>query len=255
MSQPFADLLLVHGSPGDSASWKKFTAALPDRYAAHAPTLFGHGRDDGAPAAYGVADHAADVVGLAETLTAPLVLIGHSFGGGVALRAALELAKQGRPPAALLMLEPVAMAALATTGRTDARSQAHGIFSAYVDSVETGEADATAMIDFWFGAGAFARMPEALRDYMNGQTAVNARDIAATFDERYEAAELAAMTAPARIVIGGDSPVQAAEVFHATAAVLPNAEIATLPGAGHGMLATHGAELAASIDSWLAAQI
>jgi pimeloyl-ACP methyl ester carboxylesterase len=80
-------LFLVHGSRDHARSWDFVANALVDRFAVYAPDLRGHGDSDWAIGSqYSVIDYVLDLAKLVETVGRfPVVLIGHSLGGGVVL--------------------------------------------------------------------------------------------------------------------------------------------------------------------------
>lgn len=85
-------LVMVHGLLiGSLASWY-FTAAptLARRRRVRLYDLRGHGRSERAPSGYDLASMAADLAALTADLPAPIDLVGHSWGGLVALRFALD---------------------------------------------------------------------------------------------------------------------------------------------------------------------
>ena len=128
------------------------------------------------------ADTAALLEGLMSTLGPPAVVAGHSYGGVVALTLAL---RAHLAMGALALFEPVAVPILLMTGETDAFHAAKAIFDDYVARVEGGETGAVrTMVDFWFGPGAFARMPEPLVAFMVKAQMTNTRDIRGAFRPR-----------------------------------------------------------------------
>jgi pimeloyl-ACP methyl ester carboxylesterase len=81
-------VVFVHGGSAHARWWDFVAAHLLDRYRCVALDLRGHG-DSGWSAAgdYHLETHAADVAALIDHLGAPTVaLVGHSFGGFVAMR-------------------------------------------------------------------------------------------------------------------------------------------------------------------------
>ncbi|MFL5542204.1 MAG: alpha/beta fold hydrolase, partial [Longimicrobiaceae bacterium] len=84
------DLVMVHGLGANLAFWGLRIAPLLAReFRVTSYDLRGHGRSAAPPAGYTCADMAGDLLGLMEHLElAPAHLVGHSFGGGVALLAA-----------------------------------------------------------------------------------------------------------------------------------------------------------------------
>ena len=81
----------LHGFAG---SWRSFASVLPhlpSGIRAIAPTLRGHGDASKPPSGYGVQDFADDVAGLLDGLQVEAaVVVGHSMGGAVAQRFALD---------------------------------------------------------------------------------------------------------------------------------------------------------------------
>jgi pimeloyl-ACP methyl ester carboxylesterase len=84
-------LLLVHGIGDSSATWVDLMPGLARRYTVIAPDLLGHGGSDKPRADYSVAAYAngmRDLLGVLGIDRATLV--GHSFGGGVAMQFAYQ---------------------------------------------------------------------------------------------------------------------------------------------------------------------
>ncbi|MGH6836038.1 MAG: alpha/beta fold hydrolase [Methylocella sp.] len=84
-------ILALHGYGASLFSWRHLPAAVPDRRVIRVD-LPGHG---GSPALadgrYGLADHAAKIIDfIEEQKLEEFDLIGHSFGGGVALMIAID---------------------------------------------------------------------------------------------------------------------------------------------------------------------
>ncbi len=85
-------VVMVHGLLiGSLASWY-FTAAsaLASHHRVRVYDLRGHGRSERAPAGYGVRSMTADLAALSADLPGPIDVVGHSWGGLVALRFALD---------------------------------------------------------------------------------------------------------------------------------------------------------------------
>ena len=84
-------LLLLHGLGCDHTTWLPVIAALSRRYTVIAPDLLGHGRSDKPRADYSVGGYAN---GMRDLLTVlgidKATVVGHSFGGGVAMQFAYQ---------------------------------------------------------------------------------------------------------------------------------------------------------------------
>ncbi|MEU6391712.1 alpha/beta hydrolase [Streptomyces sp. NPDC046939] len=84
-------VLLIHGVGATSAQWEDCIAALARRHTVLAPDLLGHGDSAKPRADYSVAAYANGLRDLLGVLGIDRVtLVGHSFGGGVAMQFAYQ---------------------------------------------------------------------------------------------------------------------------------------------------------------------
>jgi pimeloyl-ACP methyl ester carboxylesterase len=84
-------LLLLHGLGCDHTTWLPVVATLARRYTVIAPDLLGHGRSDKPRADYSVGGYANGMRDLLTVLGIDKVtVVGHSFGGGVAMQFAYQ---------------------------------------------------------------------------------------------------------------------------------------------------------------------
>lgn len=84
-------LLLLHGLGCDHTTWEPVIAALARRYTVIAPDMLGHGRSDKPRADYSVGGYANGMRDLLTVLGIDRVtVVGHSFGGGVAMQFAYQ---------------------------------------------------------------------------------------------------------------------------------------------------------------------
>jgi pimeloyl-ACP methyl ester carboxylesterase len=238
-------LLLVHGSPGNSQTWRGIAEKLAPSFRLLLPTLPGHGKQP--------ADGPTTVSALAEAVAAivpaePVTIVAHSFGANVSLRLAMRMPER---VTRMMLLEPVTLRALDLVGDAATYEGGKHHFESYLAAADAKTPDAiSAMVDFWFGPGTFAAMPERMRQGLNAGTRVNTRDVRATFADDFSAADLAALGMPIRLVIGERSPSTNKQISAAIAKLAPRAEIVSLPGGTHAMPQTHVAELARMIEDF-----
>jgi pimeloyl-ACP methyl ester carboxylesterase len=147
-------LLLLHSSVSGNRQWRKLIAQLADRYRVIAPNLRGYG---GTTAWHGqraqtLADAAQVALGLCEALEldGPLRLVGHSWGGALALHTAQAL---GKRVSHLALYEPMLPGLLQAHGRLEAAAQTRHL---YADVKRLGRAGQ------WYALG------ERFTDYFNG---------------------------------------------------------------------------------------
>ena len=168
------------------------------------------------------------------TLGEPVHLVGHSFGGGVALKIALmrpELIKS------LTLYEPVAFHVLNNRNSADAT-----LLTALKEvelSLHAGEAEAEAgpgiksFIDFWNGQGAWEAMPEALRGKLIASTASVIADFMNGFAESWRLEDLQSLEIPTQVLMGMESPAIAQRTATLVFEHIQDAELVMLPGLGH----------------------
>ena len=241
-------LVLVHGSPGDSRSWGRVVPHLRDRFRVLAIDLPGYGGSDGVPdePMGRAALMGAAVARLVESVGRPVRLVAHSFGGVVAVQAAMQAAPGtiGK----LILFEPVFFRALHITDDRQALDPATAHFEDYVGRVMAEEPGAVRlMIDYWFGEGAFARMPDPVRAYLDANARRNALDVRSSFHDTATAEQLAAFTPPVLVICGDRSPEIVRAIGRGMVQLLPNAHLEALAGANHGMLDSHSEAVASLI--------
>ena len=84
-------VVLLHGAGGDSRDWPEFMANLADRYTLYAPDIIGFGRSQRKKSGYYFPEFLDFLEEFVTAMnTAPCFLIGHSFGGRLALGLALK---------------------------------------------------------------------------------------------------------------------------------------------------------------------
>lgn len=239
-------LVLVHGSPGEGRSWARVAPLLAGSFRVVMLDLPGYGRStpipdhpEGRTAAIGAA-----LAALIASFGQPAHVCGHSYGGNVALHAALAKSEIAN----LTLLEPVFFRALDLTSEDVKLKRSVQFFEDYAARVIGGEAEAVSeMIDFWFGGGAFSKLPAPVQSYLKTSAPKNGRDVNAALSETPTIEQLAALPIPTTIAYGDASPQTAPDIAKALAKLLPNARLEVISGAHHGMLDTHPHAVAALI--------
>lgn len=82
-------LVLVHGTASSSHRWEPIMPALAERYSLYVVDRRGRG-ESGDNAAYSLDLEAEDLVAVIEAASAPVSVFGHSYGGLVAIEAAMR---------------------------------------------------------------------------------------------------------------------------------------------------------------------
>lgn len=241
--------LLVHGSPGNAKAWAPVGERLAGRYRVIALDLPGYGETTPQlPGQEPDVGYASELVeALIQQVGPPAILAGYSYGGVVALAVAL---RGNVPIGALVLFEPVALKVLTMADDSEAYATVKAVFDDYISRFEGGDDRAVQkMVDFWFGEGAFDKMPEPLTAYLIEETASNIRDVRATFGEHYSVDALRRLQMPVLTVVGDRSP----EITHRVARLIteqvPYGTVRGLATANHALTTTHVDAVAEAIAS------
>ena len=231
--------LLLHCGLAHSGAWGPLMARLGDRLAMRALDLPGHGGTDWDPSR-DIQDQAVEDARAMLADTGPAHLVGHSFGGTVALRVAVETPGTVR---SLTLIEPVMFAFLADAGHAgyEAEVAAEGPFH---DAVLAGDwrAAADSFLSRWGTAGGLAALPPAQADYILARmpTIVASEPSILRRDGRkLRLGDLRGLGMPVLLLEGARSPAVVAAILDVIASVLPQARRLTVPGAGHMLPVTH----------------
>ena len=158
-------VLLLHASASGAKQWRGLIEALSADHRVVAPYLFGYGRTPawtaGRPQT--IEDQAALVTALVPDGEDVFAIVGHSFGGYVAMAAARDLGPRlGR----LVLLEPNPFGLLKQNGRDEAFAEALGLRDAIKAHGAKGEwlLAARRFADYWSAPGTWDAMGDARRD-------------------------------------------------------------------------------------------
>jgi pimeloyl-ACP methyl ester carboxylesterase len=249
-------VVLLHGSVSSSAQWRSLTEVLQGRWHVLAPDFHGYGQTDprAEPALPGLGDAAALVDAILGRSAGRIHLVGHSYGGAVALRMASD--RPGRL-LSLTLIEPVAFHLLGRapdgTREHDLLREVAAIAAAVTDAAATGDDDRgmARFIDYWSGAGTWLRLRPEARRALASQTAQVARDFRAVTNEPARFGALRRIAVPTLVLGGTTSPAPTLRIAELVAQLLPMARLQTVGGAGHMLPLTHGEAVNAAVADHL----
>ena len=242
-------VVLVPGSCSTGAAWRSVVSHLGDGFRCVTTSLLGYGEtDERRTMADASIDHECHVVEqVIERAGGRVHLVGHSFGGLVALAVAL---RGHAPLASLTILEAPAVGLLGGEGDESHYRDFMHLTDSYFRSYRNGNREAiAAMIDFYGGPGTFDLWPERVQSHAVETTEVNMLDWAGAYAFTPSNAALSALAVPTEIIVGAMSrrAVQRANelVMHS----IPGAELWEIEGAAHFMIATHPEQVAKIISA------
>lgn len=246
------NVLLIHGMVGSAEDWEALVPILARRYRVTAVDLVGMGYSALSPGRHNVAGNAYALRQLAERLQiTDVVVVGHSYGGSVALK----LASDGWPDArGYVLLAPAASPdvglidrwlALPVLGLGTAR-----LVQPFVgeNMIRTGLATALPPDEKFVPSDFFAKRlwlwnrPEILHAYAQERVAFQSELHA--LNQRY-----AQIAKPVAILQGDrDSYAKLIAASKMLASHIPGAQLVELSGAGHYLQYRHTAAIATEID-------
>jgi pimeloyl-ACP methyl ester carboxylesterase len=234
-------VVCLHSNASTSGQWRALMEALAPRFHVLAADSLGAGRSPAWPGGRGVS--LADEVALLEPVFArtdePFALVGHSYGAAVALIAAVS---QPRRIRALALYEPTLFSLLdAESPPPNAADGIRSTVAAAAAALEAGNSQGAAecFIDYWMGAGSWARMPESRQGPITTSIG-NVRGWAgALLNEPTALAAFAELDMPLLYMLGQDSPASSLGVARLLTRVLPRVEVVEFAGVGHMGPITH----------------
>ena len=234
-------VVLLHCSGSSGAQWRALAAHLGARHRVAAPDLIGYGSS--APwqgGEFSLAREAAAVRSLLGRLGEPAHLVGHSYGGTVALHIA-----RTRPEllSSLTLVEPSAFHLLRNGDATDAAALREIMAVADGASVALAAGDHGGgfgrFVDYWSGPGSWTGMPAEKRAAFAPLLAKVALDFHAIFSEPAELEDVRDIALPTLVLQGGSTKLPSRRVCERLRRAMPEACFEIVPGAGHMLPITH----------------
>ena len=255
---PRAHVIALHCSGADAGQWRGLAEALGRGTTLIAPEHFGTEKTGPWPGdgAFTLEKEAERSIQLLDTIPSKVHLVGHSYGGGVALHVA-----HARPDkiASLSLYEPSAFHLLKTGPfrngaafseiATVAQALGAGVLSGDYDGAMEG------FVDYWNGEGAWRAMKPSLREALRHLAPKVALDFTALFDEKMPSDAYRALDMPILILRGGHALYPSRSVVERLLRVLPHARLEVVEGAGHMGPITHAERVnGAIVQHMLAAE-
>ena len=230
-----AHVVMLHSGGMSGRQWRRLGERLAADHDVIAPDFIGSG-DEPAFADDPAFDFAADVdrvIARVEALGVPVHLVGHSYGGLVAVTVARRVPQLVR---SIAVYDPVAFGVLHgdndVAGLADlARAADDPVF---LDDERGGSDDwFTAFVDYWNGVGAWRAMQPAARDAFLRVGRKVFREVSSLMTDRTPADAYDVVKAPALVLAGERSPLAAQRVGALLALGFANGRLEVVAGAGH----------------------
>lgn len=237
-------VLLIHGSASSRRIWRPLAERLAPFHRVVAPDLFGYGETWSRPRD---AEDIGIVHAAIEMLGRPVHLVGHSYGGALALQAALQYAPR---LASLTLIEPVAFQLLRTPQDRQYYAEIEALASRHIELAQDGllQACADLFMGYWIGHDAWVTMPNEARERIARtmpKVAVEWRTLARM---PYALDICRRLHVRTLLVRGTRTVLPARRVVDRLLDALPDGDLVEIEGAGHMSPLTHGAAVAEAIQ-------
>ncbi len=235
---------MLHSSMSSKAQWNSLIKRLPPGFRPISIDLHGYGKRAIPPpdAAFSLADEIELVNSVIDQHVpkgSPFHLIGHSYGGAVALRMAHE---QSRRVLSMALFEPLSFGLLGW--QEMAQHEVSELVMGIDRCIATDPVGATSMfIDYWNGRNAFSRISCArVKADLVAKIGKLRLDYQALLGDSLRPHHLPVLTMPVYLISGQYSPTPARRVAEVLARNLPNVTFQQV-GGGHMAPLTHVEEV------------
>ncbi len=235
-SQTSSAIVAIHGTASTGGQWQSLSEAMAPDYTVLRPDLPGYGLAlaNGIQAHATMAAEAAHVARLSSLYSdRPVHVVGHSFGGAVALKLAMAHPEM---IASLTLIEPALFHILRQQGSQDDRIA----YREVQDLWRTlGSCGMKGFVDYWNGDGTWQQMKPSLQTRLNDQVQSADRNFQAALSEDWTMAACSQITCPTLIIRGTASRRPALRAGALIAEAIPSARVRDIVGAGHMAPITH----------------
>jgi pimeloyl-ACP methyl ester carboxylesterase len=227
-------VVLIHSSVSGNQQWRLLTEALKDRYRVLAVNLFGYGGTTpwNENTVQTLADHASLILSLCSKSRGQVFLVGHSFGGSVALKAALRL---GQKVAGLVLLEPNPFYLLSQHRRQAAYEEPKALRDHVKQYGAVGDWHKVAerFADYWVSEGTWESMPAKRRSAFLEAMPPNFHEWDAVMNETTTIDTWASLKAKTLVVYAADTKRPIREIVELFVDACPNWSFKEVAEGGH----------------------
>lgn len=242
-------ILLLHSTSSSGAQWKALMERMSSGYRLIAPDLLGYGRTSQWPADRSdlILDEVALAGAMMDRFEGALHVVGHSYGGHIAARAALAAPQR---VLSLTLIEPAMHYLLAQTEETQAYAEISAVAASVLALIKSGEPERAAAIflDYWVGPGALAEMPFERRAAIVGTMRKLAYEWPFSL-ARNDApiSEWRHLATPTLLIAGENTTFALRRLVALLRDALPLSDFVSIAGAGHMCPITHPNEVNSAI--------
>jgi pimeloyl-ACP methyl ester carboxylesterase len=243
-------VIALHCSGAGASEWYSLAEALGDDYELLAPEQYGSATNGAwtGEHAFTLSDDAAGAIALIDASQSKVHLVGHSYGGGVALHVALARPSQ---IASMVLYEPSAFHLLRQLGApgAEAFSEIAGVARRIADGVLTGDyrRAVAGFVDYWSGTGSWETMRPAAQRALIRWAPKGPLDFHALIENPTPPNAYRTLKFPVLIMRGEHALKPSRIIADRLAELLPDSRLLIIDGARHMGPFTHASKVAGLI--------
>jgi pimeloyl-ACP methyl ester carboxylesterase len=240
-------VVMIHSSGMSSRQWRHLARVLSSTHRAVMPDLLGYGGTLGWDGAEFTLDRdLAVVLAVVRALARPVHLVGHSYGGMLALMAARALDRD--LVRSVAVYEPVAWGAAFDDPGGAVKADLAGFGDAFFSLEEGGSLPwFRRFVDYWNGPGSWDALPESQRASFLAVGRKVFFEVRELCSDRTPKDVYRGIAAPTLILRGETTPRAESRVCEILAEVIPRATLETFAGVGHMGILVRADEVSARI--------
>ena len=248
-----ATVICLHSSGSTGGQWTALRARLEPAVRVITPDFRGHGTG---PAWHGldediVASDAARIARLAKNVPGGVHLVGHSYGGAIALRVALY---HPESVTSVTVYEPVVFRLLFDYyGQRRPASEIIEVARDMRRQLRSSDMAGAAMrfVDYWGGRGAWHALSTSQQAGIEKRVDVIAAQFTALANDAPRLGAYRSLHAPVLMLAGSEMRTPVRRIGELLRFALPNAAFSTMEGMGHMGPITHSSVVAQRISEFI----
>lgn len=243
-------IVLLPPGASPAAGWRPVADILSSRFRTIAVNPSGYAETDRFSGARPMSldDEAEAVIAVLADDEEPAHLVGHSYGGAIAIRLVLKWPDRF---ATLTLVEPAVYPLLREAGERTLAEEVEGVNDRFIERVGAGESEPAFRdyFDFYNGTeGAWLALPDPVRRRMLSISGIVVTGLTAARNSPTRLRDCASISMPTVLIRGAETDPVHTYLTDLLAREIPRAHLKIVDGAGHMLSLTHPAAVARLIS-------